>query len=113
MIIGNLGANAEVVEVNGSRFVTFRVAVTEKIKKGETTETRTIWYSCSYNRAESPVVNYLRTGQMVFVQGRPEFRIYDSAVHHCKMVDPRIYVDILQLCGSPEKKDQGEDTPTF
>lgn len=113
-IIGNLGANARIVDVNGSKFITFRVAVTEKRKQGENTTSETTWYSCTYNRAESAVINYLVTGQQVFVQGKPSYRLYDSAVHHCKMLDVSISVDRLELVGNVKSTEQSnEENPAF
>ena len=103
-IIGNLGADCEVVEFNGSRFVTFRVAVSEKIKSNEGQREVTTWYSCSYNRAESAIVPYLKAGQPVFVQGKPSYNLYDSAKYRCKMIDVRILVDSIQLCGSKREQ---------
>ena len=114
MLIGNLGADAQVQNVNGSSFVTFRVACTEKIRRGDTIESVTTWYSCSYNRADSPVIQYLRQGTQVFIIGRPEYAIYDSAKYHQKMIDVRVYVNTLQLCGSaPTAQQAPDETPVF
>lgn len=112
-IIGNLGADAQIKQNAGEYFVTFRVAVTEKQRVGEEMKPVTTWYSCTYNKADSPVVQYLRTGQQVFIQGKPTYTMYDSAVHHCKMLDVRIFVNSLQLVGSPEKKDPADDNRPF
>lgn len=113
IIIGNLGANARIVDVNGSKFITFRVAVTEKRKQGDSTVNETTWYSCTYNRAESAVINYLVTGQQVYIQGKPSYRLYDSAVHKCKMLDVSISVDRLELVGNVKTTEQsnGENPP--
>lgn len=103
-IIGNLGADAEIVEFNGAKFVTFRVACTEKITINNNTQEVTTWYSCSYNRAEAAVVKYLKAGQNVFVQGKPSYQIYDSQKYRCKMIDVRVLVDKIQLCGSRKEQ---------
>ena len=44
-MIGHLGADAEVKEFNGNKFVSFNVAHTEKRNGGE----RTTWVSCTRN----------------------------------------------------------------
>lgn len=109
-IIGNLGDDAKVVEFNGKKFVTFRVACSEKVTvDGKVTEV-TQWYSCSYNRHESAVVQYLRRGTTVFVQGKPSYAMYDSATYKCKMIDVRILVDKVQL-GGIKRDAQGAPTP--
>lgn len=109
-IIGNLGDDARVVEFNGKKFVTFRVACSEKVTvDGKVTEV-TQWYSCSYNRHDGAVVQYLRRGTTVFVQGKPSYAMYDSATYKCKMIDVRILVDKVQL-GGIKRDAQGAPTP--
>lgn len=103
-IIGNLGADAEIVDFNGAKFVTFRVACSEKITINGNSQEVTTWYSCSYNRAEAAVVQYLKAGQSVFVQGRPSYQLYDSAKYRCKMIDVRVLVDKIQLCGARKEQ---------
>lgn len=78
----------------------------------------TTWYSCTYSKMDSGVLQYLVKGTKVFVQGRPVYRLYDSATFHCKMIDVSIFVDLVQLCGSrsdkPEpEKEQNDDNPPF
>lgn len=109
-IIGNLGDDARVVEFNGNKFVTFRVACSEKVTvDGKVTEI-TQWYSCSYNRHDGAVVQYLRRGTTVFVQGKPSYAMYDSKTYKCKMIDVRILVDKVQL-GGIKRENQGAPTP--
>ena len=99
-IIGNLGEDCQVREFNGRKFVAFRVACSEKMQTAEGSKEITTWYSCTFNRLDSGVLQYLVKGTKVFVQGRPAYRLYDSATFHCKMIDVSIFVDIVQLCGS-------------
>ena len=115
-IIGNLGEDCQVREFNGQKFVTFRVACTEKYTDHGERKDLTTWYSCSMNRAESGVVPYLLKGTKVYVQGLPSYTLYDSATFHCKMIDVRIFVDKIQLCGEkrPEPaENQENDAPPF
>lgn len=105
-IIGNLGEDCQIREFNSSKFVSFRVACTEKVRSANGDQNVTTWYSCTYNRFESGVVPYLKKGAKVFVQGRPSYAIYDSAAYRCKMIDIRIFCDVIQLCGG--KQEQGE-----
>lgn len=107
-IIGNLGEDCQTREFNGRRFVSFRVACSEKIQTNEGPKEVTTWYSCTYNKMDSGVLQYLVKGTKVFVQGRPAYRIYDSATFHCKMIDVSIFVDLIQLCGG--RSDQTEQT---
>ena len=106
-IIGNLGEDCQVREFNGRKFVAFRVACSEKMQTAECSKEITTWYSCTFNRMDSGVLQYLVKGTKVFVQGRPAYRLYDSATVHCKMIDVSIFVDVVQLCGS--RSDQPEN----
>ena len=99
-IIGNLGEDCQVREFNGRKFIAFRVACSEKMQTAEGLKEITTWYSCTFNRMDSGVLQYLVKGTKVFVQGRPAYRLYDSATFHCKMIDVSIFVDVVQLCGS-------------
>lgn len=107
-LIGNLGADARVVEANGSRFVTFNVADNRKVNGNEVTQ----WYSCNINRDVTNLMPYLIKGQNVFVRGVPRYRIFDSSQYHCKMVGVEIFVDEIQLIGSaPSDKQQPQAEP--
>jgi single-strand DNA-binding protein len=47
-IIGHIGQDATIKEVNGNHFVDFSVAVNERYKKNDGTEVEsTQWFSCS------------------------------------------------------------------
>ncbi len=50
-IVGNLGADAEIKQYNGNKFVSFRVAHSEKWVDRQTgaITTQTTWVSCSLN----------------------------------------------------------------
>lgn len=116
-IIGNLGADAEVVNANGAQFVAMRVADNRKVNGQEHTQ----WYKLTLNRVPDKLMQYLKKGQSVFARGVPRFGIYDSAQHHCKMVDVTIMVNEIQLVGAapqaqPAQTDSestGEQVPVF
>lgn len=117
-IIGNLGEDCQTREFNGRKFVAFRVACSEKMQTSEGPKEITTWYSCTFNKMDSGVLQYLVKGTKVFVQGRPAYRIYDSAAFHCKMIDVSIFVDVVQLCGSRAEQaepsqNQSDDNPPF
>ena len=78
-IIGNLGADAEIKEANGHKFVTFRVAHSEtwKTDAGESKE-RTQWIDCTMSNADSGIVPFLKQGVKVFCRGHVSLRVYSS-----------------------------------
>lgn len=98
-IIGNIGADAKKVSSNGAEFVSFNVCDNRKVGEDETT----MWYGCTINRCSENLLKYLVKGQSVFVRGIPRYRIFDSAVHHCKMVAVDVIVNEVQLVGAAPK----------
>lgn len=104
-IIGNIGADAKRVDYNGSVFYTFNVCDNRKVGDGEQSQ----WYGCNLNRASENLLKYLVKGQQVFVRGIPRYRIFDSAVHHCKMVAIDVFVNEIQLVGASPKAEQAAE----
>lgn len=103
MIIGNIGSDAVVQNFNGARFVSFRVAVSEKYQQNGQTIENTSWYSISYNRPDTKLLPFLKAGVKVFVQGKPRITMYDSAKYHQKMIDLGIMANIIELAGGGQQ----------
>ena len=100
-VIGNLGAAAEVKSNNGEKFVTFRVATTNKYtnkQTGEITEDTT-WISCIWRREHTRVSPFLTQGTKVFVRGDAVLKIYigHDGTKHAGL---NLSVQELELCGS-------------
>lgn len=94
-VIGNLGADAELRQYNGSQFVSFRVADTTRYQDKEVTT----WIDCTLNGNGGNLLPFLKQGAKVFVTGRPTYRVFDSAKYHCKMVGVSLFVNQIELCG--------------
>ncbi len=77
-VIGNLGADAIIKDLNGQKYIAFSVAHTESYKdsQGQRRE-RTTWVSC-LKYGESPVINYLKKGTRVFVRGELSAKAYEA-----------------------------------
>lgn len=107
-LIGNLGADVKRVDANGTTFYTFNVCDNRKVNGNEVS----MWYQCNLNRPSEKLLPYLKKGQGVFVRGVPKYRIYDSALHHCKMVAVDILVNEIQLVGAaPSAAEQQQPLP--
>ena len=100
-IIGNIGADCKKVESNGSSFYTINVCDNRKVGDHE----ESMWYTCTMNQVSENLQKYLVKGQQVFVRGVPRYRIFDSAVHHCKMVAVDVFVNEIQLVGAAPKQE--------
>lgn len=108
-VIGNLGADAEIKEVNGRKFVSFRVAHTDKWVDSQTQQAQvtTQWVSCAINGDGGKLVPYLKKGTKVFVRGSVAFGTFNSAKSHQVECAVNLSVWEIELCGS--KKDENQE----
>lgn len=99
-IIGNLGADASVMESNGSKFVTMRIAHTDAYKDdaGNKHE-KTVWIDATMNDAESKLLPYLKQGVKVFVRGNASLRVYSSPKDRCMKAGCTVSVREIELVG--------------
>lgn len=100
ILIGNLGADAEVKSANGREFVTFRVAHSWNFTSQDgTVNSGTIWVDCIGSNLKG-VVEYLKKGTQVYVEGNVSLRVYSSKQDRCMKAGLTINVETLQLIGS-------------
>lgn len=100
-VIGNLGNDAELrAREDGSKFVTFKVADTSKWTdlKGVVHES-TQWISCVLNGDGGKLLQYLKRGVKVYVDGRPSYRVYSSEKERAVKCGVDIAVSSVELCG--------------
>lgn len=102
-LIGFLGADVEVKDVNGKKFANCRVAHTRKWRDANAVEReKTQWVDVSLS-AESKLLPYLKKGCQIYTRGTGEFRAYSSAVDKCYKCGVTIFADEIQLLGSPKE----------
>lgn len=78
-LIGNLGKDAIVNNVNGKTVINFTAAHTEKYKDSQGVQKdRTIWVDCAYWTERTAIAPYLRKGTQVYLEGQPEVRTYTT-----------------------------------
>lgn len=106
-IIGNLGADAQLQEKNGNRFVAFRVANTDKWVDKSTGQViqSTQWISCTLNGDGGALLPYLKRGAKVFVRGNAQFVIYSSAKTRQMEVGVNLFVREIELCGGAAEQE--------
>lgn len=112
-VIGNLGADAEVKVYNGNKFVSFRVAHTDKWVDRQTgvISTQTTWVSCSINGDGGGLTPYLKKGTKVFVRGTPNFVTYSSPTTHKIETGVNLFVRDIELCGGHQEQEQNNTNP--
>lgn len=78
-VIGNLGKDALVNNVNGKNVINFTVAHTEKYKDAQGNQKdKTTWVDCAYWTDRTAVAPYLKKGTQVYVDGQPDVRTYTT-----------------------------------
>ena len=76
-VIGRLGQDAVVNEVNGKTVINFSMAYSEKFKNQQGQDVdKTTWVSCAYWTDKLNVVNYLKKGTLIYMEGKPEAKTY-------------------------------------
>lgn len=98
--IGNLGADAEVRDANGSKFISFRIAHSERWEQSDgTNKERTQWIDVVMSNAESKVLPYLKQGVKVFVRGHASLRVYSSPKERMMLAGVQVNAQDVELCG--------------
>lgn len=78
-VIGNLGKDCVVNNVNGKNVINFSVAHTEKFKDAQGVQKdKTVWVECAYWTDRTAVAPYLKKGTMVYAEGQPDVRTYTT-----------------------------------
>lgn len=100
-MIGNLGADAELKDNNGRKFVSFRVAHTDKWKNSQTGQDNvsTVWASCAINGDAHNLLPYLKKGVKVFIRGSVQLNMYSSPKTQQMECGLNIAVWEIELCG--------------
>lgn len=97
--IGHIGGDAELKASNGKEFITFRIAHTDRwTDEANQVHESTTWIDCIMS-GKPAVFEYLKKGQMVFVNGSCTLRIYSSAKERCMKPGLTINVRQIELLG--------------
>jgi len=98
-IVGNLGKDCIVKEVNGKNVINFSVAHTERFKDSTgNLKERTTWVECAYWTDRTAVAQYLKKGKMVYAEGSPEADAYMNKENQAAAT-LRMRVQNVQLLG--------------
>lgn len=111
--IGHLGADAEIVSIDGNEFISFRIASTRRWKdsKGNDHED-TQWCACTMSSDRKELVPYLKKGQKVFVAGPADVEMYSSPKLRRMVARLRLRVRDLEFCGGgdgPQKLELADE----
>ena len=109
-IIGNLGKDCIVKEVNGRSVINFSVAHSERYKdnQGNPIE-KTTWVECAYWTDKTTVAQYLTKGRTVFAEGSPEADAYTNK-DNVASATLRMRVQSVQLLSSGNGNDGNQNS---
>lgn len=100
LIIGNLGADARVEQSNGRPFISFNVAHNDRYEKEDgTVVEKQQWISCAMNGDGGKLLQYLKKGRQVYVEGRCSTRVFSSEKERRMVAGVNLSVDHLELIG--------------
>lgn len=79
-VIGRLGKDCLVNNVNGKNVINFTVAHSERYKDSQgNQQEKTVWVDCAYWTDRTAVAPYLVKGTQVYVEGQPEVRTFTKS----------------------------------
>jgi single-strand DNA-binding protein len=110
-MIGHLGKDAEVRDVNGRKVIAFNVAHTEKYRDSSgTQQEKTTWLRCSYWTDNTNVAPYLKKGTHVYVEGTPSADAYMSSTQNQPMANLDLRVMKIELLGGSDSTRQNSSS---
>ena len=78
-VIGKIGRDCVVNNVNGKNVINFSVAHSEKFKDAQGQQKdKTVWVDCAYWTDRTAISPYLKKGQQVYAEGIPDIRNYTT-----------------------------------
>lgn len=108
-IVGNLGKDCIVKEINGKNVINFSVAHTERFKDAQGNQKeRTTWVECAYWTDRTAIAPYLVKGTMVYAEGSPEADGYTNKEGQ-PAATLRMRVQNIQLLGG-NRDNQGANS---
>lgn len=112
-VIGNLGKDCMVNNVNGKNVINFSVAHTEKFKDSQGQQRdRTVWVECAYWTDRTGIAPYLKKGTQVYAEGNPDIRTYQTQDGR-QGASITLRVQTVQLLGSKGGEMNGNENTSF
>lgn len=109
-VIGNIGKDCVVNNVNGKNVINFSVAHSEKFKDAQGQQKdKTIWVECAYWTDRTGISPYLKKGQQVYAEGTPDIRTYTTK-EGTQGTSLSLRVSMVQLIGGRGENHGGEAT---
>lgn len=111
-VAGKIGADAVVRQVNGQPFTCFKVADNQSYKDKNTGERkqRTTWVSCMKYGENAGLIQYLKKGTTVYVEGEPFTKAYQTQQGELE-AGLNCRVSVLELISTASGNSQQQAAP--
>ena len=112
-VIGNfnLGADATVNTVNGKTVINFNAAHSESyVDASGNRQDRSVWVNFSWWSDRTNIVQYLKKGVSVLVDGVPSATLYKNR-DNVQVAQLQVRINYLQLLSKPQQRDSTPETP--
>jgi single-strand DNA-binding protein len=104
-VLGHLGNDCQVSNVNGVTVINFNCCHTEKYKNKEgVVVSKSVWVNCSYFTEKTAIAQYLKKGTQIYAEGTPSVDIYKNKDNQ-SIPQLRLRVNMVQLLGSSNRQD--------
>lgn len=105
-LIGFIGNDATVNNVNGRTVVNINIAHTEKYKDAQgNNKEKTLWVSAAWWTDKTGIVPYLKKGTQVYVTGIPDVKTYPNQQGQT-IAQLTLRVQSIQLLGSTQNRNE-------
>lgn len=112
-VIGNLGKDCVVNNVNGKSVINFSIAHTEKYKDAQgVQQNKTTWVECNWWSDRTAIAPYLKSGTMVYAEGTPEVRQYTTKDGKSGS-SLSLRVTSVQLLGGNKENQSGQQQQSY
>lgn len=103
ILVGNLGADPEVKDVNGSKVANFRIATSETYTdKQGAKQTNTEWHSIvAWRNLAEIIEKYVKKGSQVYVEGKLQTRSWEK--DGVKHYSTEILISTLKMLGGKKE----------
>jgi len=98
-IIGRIGADAEIKDLNNNQLINFSVAVSESFTHNGEKQTKTTWFDCTKWGNNTAVAQFIKKGDLIYISGKPNNRAYLKDDETAQIVNA-ITVFEIELLGS-------------
>ena len=107
-VLGHLGNDCQVSNVNGVTIINFNCCHSEKYKnrEGEIVN-KSVWVNCSYFTEKTAIAAYLKKGTQIYAEGTPSVDVYKNKDGQ-QIPQLKLRVNMVQLLGGNKQENNNQ-----